>query len=181
MTLYHTKQSNSKTGNVLITLIWRHVCATVDTMDQQWILHFLCVCVCVCVCVALVSQHAMRTHRIILSFVAYPAVTYFFILSYKRHIKGVFWFSLQLLSNFFSTKNAAIYYYKCTLVVMQSTYYSCQIVIKLEFSGQIVENNQVSKLMRICPVRAELLCEDGWTDRHDEVNSRFSQFCEQLK
>jgi len=32
----------------------------------------------VCVSVALVIQHAMRTHRIILPSVAYPAVPYFF-------------------------------------------------------------------------------------------------------
>ena len=27
-------------------------------------------------------------------------------------------------------------------------------------------------------MRAELFHEDGLTDRHDEANSRFSQFCE---
>ena len=32
--------------------------------------------------------------------------------------------------------------------------------------------------MKICPVRAELFHADGHTDRHDEANSRFSQFCE---
>jgi len=28
---------------------------------------------------------------------------------------------------------------------------------------------------------AELFCGDGWTDGHDEANSRFSQFCNPLK
>jgi hypothetical protein len=32
--------------------------------------------------------------------------------------------------------------------------------------------------MKILPVGAELLHTDGQTDRHDETNSRFSQFCE---
>jgi len=36
--------------------------------------------------------------------------------------------------------------------------------------------------MKICPVIAEKLQADrqtdGWTERHDETNSRFSQFCE---
>jgi hypothetical protein len=32
--------------------------------------------------------------------------------------------------------------------------------------------------MKIRPVGAELLYADGQTDRHDEANSRFSQFCE---
>jgi hypothetical protein len=30
--------------------------------------------------------------------------------------------------------------------------------------------------MKIHPVGAELFHADGWTDRHDEANSRFSQF-----
>ena len=32
--------------------------------------------------------------------------------------------------------------------------------------------------MKIHPVGAELLHADGQTDKHDEANSRFSQFCE---
>jgi len=32
--------------------------------------------------------------------------------------------------------------------------------------------------MKIRPVVAELFHADGQTDRHDEANSRFSQFCE---
>jgi hypothetical protein len=32
--------------------------------------------------------------------------------------------------------------------------------------------------MKIRPLEAELFHADGQTDRHDETNSRFSQFCE---
>jgi hypothetical protein len=35
--------------------------------------------------------------------------------------------------------------------------------------------------MKICPVRVELFRADGPTDIHDEVNSRFSQFCERAQ
>jgi hypothetical protein len=46
------------------------------------------------------------------------------------------------------------------------------------------KNTQVSNVMKMRPVGAELLYadkpkKDGQTDRNDEVNSRFSQFCEQ--
>jgi len=35
--------------------------------------------------------------------------------------------------------------------------------------------------MKIHPVGAELFHVDRWTDRHDEANSCFSQFCEHAK
>jgi len=34
--------------------------------------------------------------------------------------------------------------------------------------------------MKIRPVGAELFRADGRTDRHDEANSRFSQYCEKF-
>ena len=37
---------------------------------------------------------------------------------------------------------------------------------------------EVSNFMKNRPVEAELFHADGRVDRHDEVNSRFSQFCE---
>jgi hypothetical protein len=56
---------------------------------------------------------------------------------------------------------------------MQSSRYSCQILMKLGFFSP-----EVSNFMKIRPVEAELFHADGQTDRHDKVNSRFSQFCE---
>ena len=52
-----------------------------------------------------------------------------------------------------------------------------QILMKLEFSGQIFEKRtKTSNLMKIRPVDAELFHADGRTDRHDEANICFSQF-----
>jgi hypothetical protein len=52
------------------------------------ITYIVCVCVCVCVCMcvseALVIQHAKRMCRIILPYVACPALSYFSALSHKR-------------------------------------------------------------------------------------------------
>jgi len=53
--------------------------------------------------------------------------------------------------------------------------------MKLEFSRQIFEKHQIIYAMKICPAGAELFHEKGrldrQTDRHDEANSRFPQFC----
>jgi hypothetical protein len=54
--------------------------------------------------------------------------------------------------------------------------------MKLEFSQQILKTTQMLNYMKICPVVAELFHADGRadrrTERRDEANSRFSQFCE---
>jgi len=64
----------------------------------------------------------------------------------------------------------------CMLVFMYSICYSCSILMKHEFSWLISNNIQISKFMKIPPVEAEFF-HAGRTDRHDETNSRFSQFC----
>jgi hypothetical protein len=48
---------------------------------------------------------------------------------------------------------------------MLSARYSGQIETKLEFSGQIFENTQISICMKIRPKEAEFFHEDGQTDR----------------
>ena len=56
-----------------------------------------------------------------------------------------------------SKTNSERYDKKCVLVIMYSTRYSCQILMKLEFFRQILEQNtQIPNFMKICPVRAEL-------------------------
>ena len=63
---------------------------------------------------------------------------------------------------------------------MYSTRYSCQILMKLQFSRQIFQNKQIPwksvQWEASCPMRT-----DGRKDRHDEANSRFSQFWERAE
>ena len=49
--------------------------------------------------------------------------------------------------------------------------------MKLQFSRQIFEKYSISNFMKIPPVGAEFLHLGGRTDRHEEDDSRFSQFC----
>jgi hypothetical protein len=64
--------------------------------------------------------------------------------------------------------------------------YSCENLMKLEFSRQCLKYTQISNFVKIRRVGADLFLEDGQTntqkdrqiDRHDEVSSRCSQFCE---
>jgi hypothetical protein len=97
---------------------------------------------------------------------------------------NVFWFSLHLLSAniYHFKKNWVRYDQKCILVYNKSTCNSYSILIKLEFLDRFSKSNQVSDLMKIHPAGGELFHAnrptDGRTDRHDEVNNCFSQFCE---
>jgi hypothetical protein len=50
--------------------------------------------------------------------------------------------------------------------------------MQLEFLDRFSKNNQVSDLINIRSVGAELFHADGQTDRLDEADSRFSKFCE---
>jgi hypothetical protein len=70
---------------------------------------------------------------------------------------------------------------------MQSTRYSCHILMKAEFSRQIFEKRLYIKFSEnpsseigVVPcrqTRTDGQQTDRHTDRHDEANSRFSQFC----
>ena len=47
------------------------------------------------------------------------------------------------------------------------------------FLDRLLKSTQISNFKKIRPLGAELFHTDGQTDRkHDEANSRFSQFCE---
>jgi hypothetical protein len=54
---------------------------------------------------------------------------------------------------------------------MQSTRYSCKTI---SFS----KNLQILNFMKILLFGAEQFHVDGWTDRHEEANSRLSRLCE---
>ena len=56
--------------------------------------------------------------------------------------------------------------------------------MKLQFSLQIFEKKktEISNFMKIHPVGAKLSTRtEGQTDKHDEANSRVSQFCERAE
>jgi hypothetical protein len=53
--------------------------------------------------------------------------------------------------------------------------------MKVEFLDTFSRSTQISNLIKICPVAAELFHADGRTDGHDEANSHLSQFCEDAK
>jgi len=62
-------------------------------------------------------------------------------------------------------------------VFKKITRYSCQILMKLESSRQIFQKYLNIKFYEN-PSGGKRVVPCGRTDRHDEANSRFSQFCE---
>jgi hypothetical protein len=74
-------------------------------------------------------------------------------------------------------ENSARYYHTCTDNFMWNTHYSSQILINLRFSRQIFEKHSNNKLYENASSEGQLFHSDGWTDRPDEVNYCFSQFC----
>ena len=54
---------------------------------------------------------------------------------------------------------------------MLSTHYSCPILIKLDFINRFPKNTQISYVMEIRSVGAEMFRADGQTERRDEANT----------
>jgi len=71
-----------------------------------------------------------------------------------------------------SKKNWARYDQKCLLIFTYSSCYSCRIWIKLEISQQIFENFSNIKFHEN-PCSGSRVVPCGWTDGHDEAESRF--------
>jgi hypothetical protein len=99
----------------------------------------------------------------------------------KRIIKNkmcVFVFSITLYEAFFTLRRTEWYriinLYFCVRV---STNHSCQILKKLEFSRQVLENPSDIKFHEKTS-RGSWVLSCGRTDRHNEADSRFSQLCE---
>jgi hypothetical protein len=64
-----------------------------------------------------------------------------------------------------SKKNLARYDQKCMLVFMQSSRYSCPILMKLELSQQFSKNPHILNFMKISPVEQSYCVRmDGQTD-----------------
>ena len=85
-----------------------------------------------------------------------------------------------------SEKNSARYCHECAYVFFQSTGYSCQILVKHEFSRRILKKKQTIKFRRNPSIGSRVVLHgNGHTDRrtngHDEAKSRLSQFCRRAK
>ena len=124
-----------------------------------------------------------------IAFVACPLCIFFFTFSHKRHdfrkkkllnTTCVFIFSNTCVWNIsHSKKNWERYDKKCNIVLRVK----CLLFLSDRndtwiFSTIFFKNLQISNYTKIRPVGADLFHADGQTDRHDEANSRFSQFCE---
>jgi hypothetical protein len=89
-------------------------------------------------------------------------------------ITRVLWFSLQLLfKTYFILRKKSARCYECTHTSSCKVPVTCRVLTKLEFSRQ--KKSQISNLIKIRPVGVKLFHVDR--DRHDEANTRVSQFC----
>jgi len=101
---WEKERNVEQADNVRIKVILRRVRVTIFSVGKQEVLHIL-----ESVPVALVIQHAKRTRRIILTFVACTSVLYFSTSNIhdtnlgkcSLNTKCLFWFSVQLLSETF--------------------------------------------------------------------------------
>jgi hypothetical protein len=139
----------------------------------------------------LVTQHA-NSMRHITSFVASLALPYLFTLAHKRHHFRkkekttenkvcVLIFSTTLVRHVFSFQEEfgeiLSYMYVCLHVI---TSYSCRILMKHELFRPIFEKYPNIKFKENPSIGSQTVpC--GQTDRHDEANIRFSQFCESAR
>jgi hypothetical protein len=135
--------------------------------------------------VAFGTQREMSLHYISPS-MTFPALLYFSALSHKRHD-----FREKKVTEY----NMCVFIFSAILLEMllilgiikrdlitNVCWSSCKVLLilvgfklNLKFSRQIFENTQISNLMKICSVGAELF---HGTGRHDEASSQFSRFCE---
>jgi hypothetical protein len=75
-----------------------------------------------------------------------------------------------------SKKDWAKYDQKLILVFMQSTHFSCPILMKLKFFHRFSKNTRLTNSTKIRPVGAEFFHVDKQTDGHDELMVAFRNF-----
>ena len=79
-----------------------------------------------------------------------------------------------------SKKNSARFLPKCTKVYMQGPLYSCHVLMKHEFSRHRFSKNTQIWTFGSKSAQWEPSCSMR-TDRHDEANNRFSEFCKRAQ
>jgi len=124
----------------------------------------------------------MQSACAIFSSAAFPLVPYFST-SHKRHYLREkcfwFWYSIQLLPE---TVLILRRIERGIIVNVRSSLYSCQILMKLEFSRQIFEiNPPISNFLKIVSVGAEMFHADGRTDRRAKLMVFFAILRTRLK
>jgi hypothetical protein len=116
-----------------------------------------------------ISYHIKPYHIISNHIISYQTISYHI---KPYHIKPYHIKPYHIISNHI------ISYQTSSGLHVQYCCYSCQILMKLEFSRQIFKKYWNIKFHEIHSVAAELFLTDGRTDGRDKSNSRFSQSCE---
>jgi hypothetical protein len=157
--------------------VWVCVC--------EWVCVFVSVWVCVCVCslsYPACNEHAPYCHLwVVRLFSIFPNYLIYVKISEKKVLKTkcVFWVSLKMFSGTFLILKRTegdiiknVYWSSCTVPVLLLRF-----LWNLESPDKFSEGIQISNLIEILPVGAELFRADGRTDMF-KANSRFPQFCE---
>jgi hypothetical protein len=165
------RESACVCGYVYVCVVCMYVCV--------W---YVCVCVCVCVvwwCVCGVVWWCVCTVASLLSRTASPSLAcpvppYFSTLSRILYwgkkllnTKCVFRFSLKLRSQTFLIlrRTERGIHHKCASVYMSSNCYSCEVLMKPEFYGQIFDEKYSKYQISRNPLQLGLCCSMR-TDRH---------------
>jgi len=158
--------------------------ATIVAVEKRWLLHSLSVCICS------LKISSMQCACAMLSSVACPAL-HFFTLSHKRHeyrkkVTEHKMCVLILSTNFVwnishSKKKWARYDKKNIYIDLHAKYpsffsdFNEAWIFSQIFGKKILKYGISWKSVPLEP--SCLMRTDGQTNRHDEANSRFSQFC----
>ena len=157
------------------------ICLTIEENDR--VLYEPCLCICSLrypACNAHASYFNLRPAPLYNIFPHYLINFTIFEKKNTEHKICVLIFSITFVWKIsHSRKNSVWYCRKCTMVFMESTRYSCQILMKLEFSRQIFEKSSNIKFHKN-PSSGSRVVPCGRTDRHDVANSRFSLFCDSV-
>jgi hypothetical protein len=119
--------------------------------------------VCVCVCVRARACVCLRASKL----EQWPTS----VCNWKYNLVNSFQ-GASTIQRLNQTQSINCYLYSHVRVILVRFYWN------LNFFYGFSKNTQIPNFMKILPVEAELFYADGRTDRHDEDNSHFSQFCE---